>query len=108
MRASTPLGQDPSKGKQKENTDLYRCSKRNSERAGNGQLTFDFDGYGHASAELFRALGEDRRIERKPAGIHADVQGEYFSMWANTTPAASLLSFRYAEPRRATRSPECL
>jgi ATP-dependent DNA helicase RecG len=62
----------------------------------NQQLALNFDGplallsvdeiYDKASVELFRLLKEDRRVERKPAGIHVDVLGEYFSMWANTAP----------------------
>src|SRR6516165_10519766 len=65
------------------------------------QLAFSFDGplalltvyeiYERASTELFRALLEDRRIERKPAGIHADALGEYFSMWANTAPDGGII-----------------
>src|SRR5688572_29931872 len=37
-----------------------------------------------ASQALFGKFKEDRRIERKPAGIHAHELAEYFSMWANT------------------------
>jgi ATP-dependent DNA helicase RecG len=37
-----------------------------------------------ASASLLEKLREDRRIERKPAGIHAKELAEYFSMWSNT------------------------
>src|SRR5688500_2619421 len=37
-----------------------------------------------ASQDLFAKFKEDRRIERKPAGIHAHELSEYFSMWANT------------------------
>jgi ATP-dependent DNA helicase RecG len=37
-----------------------------------------------ANASLLVKLREDRRIERKPAGIHAKELAEYFSMWANT------------------------
>jgi ATP-dependent DNA helicase RecG len=65
------------------------------------QLAFNFDGptalmtveeiYDHASVELFRRLREDRRIERKLAGIHSDFLGEYFSMWANTAPDGGLI-----------------
>ena len=67
----------------------------------NGRLAFNFDGplalltvdeiYERASVELFRALHEDRRIERKPAGIHSDALGEYFSMWANTAPDGGVI-----------------
>jgi ATP-dependent DNA helicase RecG len=37
-----------------------------------------------ATAELLIRLREDRRIERKPIGIHGRELAEYFSMWANT------------------------
>ena len=60
------------------------------------QLTFTFERpfpllspdeiYQSASQTLFTVLKEDRRIERKPAGIHGRVLGEYHSMWANTAP----------------------
>lgn len=47
--------------------------------------------YQHATAELLQALKEDRRIERKPAGIHAEQLGSvYITMWANT-PDGGLL-----------------
>ena len=37
-----------------------------------------------ATAELLQRIYEDRRIERKPIGIHGKELAEYFSMWANT------------------------
>jgi ATP-dependent DNA helicase RecG len=41
--------------------------------------------YERASVELFQSVEEDRRIERKPAGTHAEVLGSvYVPMWANT------------------------
>jgi ATP-dependent DNA helicase RecG len=40
--------------------------------------------WANATPELLSKLREDRRIERKPAGIHAKELAEYFSMWANT------------------------
>lgn len=41
--------------------------------------------YQRATTELLMKLQEDRRIERKPAGIHAEHLGSiYFPMWANT------------------------
>src|ERR1035438_59912 len=49
------------------------------------------DIYDHASVDLFQRLKEDRRIERKPAGIHPPQVGEYFSMWANTVPDGGLI-----------------
>lgn len=42
--------------------------------------------YHSADQTLLTVLKEDRRIERKPAGTHAKVLGEYHSMWANTAP----------------------
>ena len=47
--------------------------------------------YERASTSLFQKLREDRRIERKPAGIHSNHLGEYFSMWANTAPNGGLV-----------------
>jgi predicted HTH transcriptional regulator len=35
--------------------------------------------------------GEDRRIERKPPGIHPKALGDYFSIWANTVPHGGLI-----------------
>jgi ATP-dependent DNA helicase RecG len=37
-----------------------------------------------ATVPALQLLREDRRIERKPGGIHAAELGTYFSMWANT------------------------
>jgi ATP-dependent DNA helicase RecG len=42
-------------------------------------------------AELLRSLSEDRRTERKSAGIHDLSLGEYFSMWSNTVPDGGLI-----------------
>ena len=47
--------------------------------------------YERASPELFQKLKEDRRIERKPATIHADSLAPYFSMWANTQPDGGII-----------------
>jgi hypothetical protein len=47
--------------------------------------------YQRVDAELLSRLKEDRRIERKPAGIHAAELGEYLSMWANTVPHGGLV-----------------
>ena len=47
--------------------------------------------YEKASLDLFQKLKEDRRIERKPAGIHSQSLGEYFSMWANTAPDGGMV-----------------
>jgi len=46
--------------------------------------------YAGANEFLLHELKEDRRIERKTAGVHADKLGEYFCMWANTPPAGGL------------------
>jgi ATP-dependent DNA helicase RecG len=40
--------------------------------------------YDLADGVLLRLIDEDRRIERKPAGIHQKPLAQYFSMWANT------------------------
>ena len=45
----------------------------------------------HASGELLAALGEDSRLERKPAGIQLRDLGDYFVMWANTAPEGGLI-----------------
>lgn len=50
------------------------------------QLLSPDDIYQNASHTLLAVLKEDRRIERKPAGTHGRVLGEYHSMWANTSP----------------------
>jgi len=65
------------------------------------QGRFNFDGplalltvheiYEQASMELFKLLKEDRRIERKPSGIHPRQLGDWFSMWANTSPDGGVL-----------------
>ena len=67
----------------------------------NTQLNFSFDAllpvlspddlYSALSTDLIGKLKEDRRIERKPAGIHSRALGEYFSMWANTVPDGGLI-----------------
>jgi ATP-dependent DNA helicase RecG len=40
---------------------------------------------------LLVRLGEDRRLERKPPGIHGKDLGDYFSMWANTPPEGGII-----------------
>lgn len=47
--------------------------------------------YARASQKLFESLREDRRIERKPANIHAEELAKYFSMWANTKPDGGIV-----------------
>jgi len=47
--------------------------------------------YARASQKLFESLNEDRRIERKPIGIHAEELAKYFSMWANTKPDGGVI-----------------
>jgi len=44
------------------------------------------------ATELLTVLREDRRIERKPPGIHLEPIGEYFCMWANTAPDGGLIA----------------
>src|ERR1017187_8158468 len=41
---------------------------------------------------LLKAIKEDRRIERKPAGIHSDALALWFSMWANTPPHGGIIA----------------
>lgn len=48
--------------------------------------------YENSTPELLTILKEDRRIERKPVGIHARALGEYFCMWANTTSNGGLIA----------------
>lgn len=65
------------------------------------QNVFEFEGssplltvdeiYKNPSQSLLQSLKEDRRIERKPPGVHADFLGTYFSMWANTHPDGGLI-----------------
>jgi ATP-dependent DNA helicase RecG len=50
-----------------------------------------------ADEKLLRELGEDRRIERKPASIHCKELGEYISMWANTSPEGGLIVIGMAD-----------
>ena len=40
--------------------------------------------YESVDEELLRSLAEDRRIERKAAGVQDHLLSEYLSMWANT------------------------
>ena len=47
--------------------------------------------YEGVNSELLRSLSEDRRIERKPAGIHDLALGEYLSMWSNTVPDGGII-----------------
>jgi ATP-dependent DNA helicase RecG len=47
--------------------------------------------YKRASQELIESLREDRRLERKPAGIHAKAIGDYFSVWSNTVPDGGII-----------------
>ena len=66
-----------------------------------GQLTISFpkhsallspdEIYELVDQDLLGRLKEDRRLERKPAGIHGKELGDYFSMWANTVPDGGLL-----------------
>jgi ATP-dependent DNA helicase RecG len=47
--------------------------------------------YEALDGELLGKVSEDRRLERKPPGIHGEVLGDYFSMWANTPPDGGLI-----------------
>ena len=40
---------------------------------------------------LLSNMTEDKRLERKPAGIHPKELGTYFSMWANTVPEGGII-----------------
>jgi ATP-dependent DNA helicase RecG len=69
------------------------------------QLEFDFnppavqlpqlwtpdDIFRAASQEVITLFGEDGRVERKPAGIHARDLGDYLSMYANTQPHGGII-----------------
>ena len=55
------------------------------------QLMSVDDIYSAADETLLRKLDEDRRVERKPARFSGDSLGEYFSMWANTSPCGGLI-----------------
>jgi ATP-dependent DNA helicase RecG len=50
------------------------------------------DIYNSNSPDLFKILQEDRRIERKSAGVHAKALAEYIGMWANTAPNGGLIA----------------
>jgi ATP-dependent DNA helicase RecG len=66
------------------------------------QLAFDFSRplallsvdeiYESADQALLDRVKEDRRIERKPCGIHPKTLGEYFSMWANSLPDGGIIA----------------
>ena len=47
--------------------------------------------YENADQALLTSVKEDRRLERKPAGVQGRALGEYFSMWSNTSPDGGLL-----------------
>src|SRR5713101_7452814 len=40
---------------------------------------------------MLSRLSEDRRLERKPAGVHSNELGDYISMWANTVPEGGII-----------------
>lgn len=48
--------------------------------------------YENTTPEMLTIIKEDRRIERKPAGIHARELGEYFCMWANTASEGGIIA----------------
>jgi ATP-dependent DNA helicase RecG len=47
--------------------------------------------YDIVNQSLLEELKEDRRIERKPIGVHISALGDYFSMWANTKPDGGII-----------------
>jgi hypothetical protein len=47
--------------------------------------------FANADQSLLESLGEDRRLERKPAGFHREQIAEYVNMWTNTPPDGGLL-----------------
>jgi ATP-dependent DNA helicase RecG len=47
--------------------------------------------YAQANEDLLERLGEDRRVERKPAGIHSADLAKCFSMFANTKPDGGII-----------------
>lgn len=53
--------------------------------------------YADADELLLASLDEDRRIERKPATYKPRALGEYFSMWANTSPDGGLIALGIAD-----------
>ena len=58
--------------------------------------------YERASQHLLDKLKEDRRLERKTAGIHPESLGPYFSMWANTSPDGGILVIGQEDDGRFT------
>lgn len=55
------------------------------------QLWTPDDIYGALDEKLLREFAEDRRIERKSARTEPKNLGDYFSMWANTSPEGGLI-----------------
>lgn len=47
--------------------------------------------YQQADQALLASLEEDRRLERKSGGYTGDSLGQYFSMWANTSPDGGII-----------------
>jgi ATP-dependent DNA helicase RecG len=56
--------------------------------------------YEGVDQKMLSALSEDRRIERKVAGINDLSLGTYFSMWANTVPDGGLIVVGMADKGR--------
>jgi hypothetical protein len=48
--------------------------------------------FNDATGDLLSQMNEDDRIERKPAGIHAESLATYVCMWANTPPVGGLIA----------------
>ena len=47
--------------------------------------------FDHADQALLKNLREDRRLERKSAGIHVEALSQYLSMFANTPPEGGVI-----------------
>src|ERR1044072_5056490 len=48
--------------------------------------------YESIGQDTFARFSEDHRLERKPAGIHADPLATYVCMWANSPPDGGLIA----------------
>jgi ATP-dependent DNA helicase RecG len=55
------------------------------------QLWTPDDIYGSLDESLLRQFAEDRRVERKSARVEPKALGDYFSMWANTSPEGGII-----------------
>src|SRR5689334_10551295 len=48
--------------------------------------------YTDTNERMLSQIGEDRRFERKVAGVHSKELGDYICMWANTLPEGGLIA----------------